>query len=370
MKILVLADPVPSHTVKWINSLSEAGIEILLFGLSEYNYELYNRDINIEIYKTPNSIKYRTDGSILKSLYLSAYPSLRNILKKFEPDILHSYYASSYGLLGSLCRFHPFLISVWGNDVFDFPKKSFIHKFILQSILTKPDEIFSTSKVMAKETSRYTKKKIEIVPFGVDTEVFKPGKVKSIFNENDVIIGTVKALEYNYGIENLIKAFFILEEKYKNVSLKLLIVGGGSLENKLKEQAKLFIEKGKIVFTGHVPYNKVHEYHNMIDIAVFPSVSESFGVSVIEASACEKPVIITDVGGMPEIVDNNITGIIVKSLDENKLAEAIGKLIIDKNLRRGMGEKGRKKVIKDFYWKNNVDKMISHYESVLKKGTF
>jgi glycosyltransferase involved in cell wall biosynthesis len=149
--------------------------------------------------------------------------------------------------------------------------------------------------------------------------------------------------------------------------LKLLIVGGGSLENKLKELVKNLIDKGKIVFTGHIPHNKVSDYHNMLDIAVFPSISESFGVSVIEASACSKPVIISNVGGMPEVVDNNITGIIVKPSDENDLAAAIEKLILDSNLRINMGEKGRERVIKHFYWQNNVDTMISHYESILRK---
>ncbi|MDR3667135.1 MAG: glycosyltransferase [Ignavibacteriaceae bacterium] len=367
MKILFLADPIPSHTIKWVNSLSKSGVEILLFGLSDYNYELYNREINIEIYKTPKIIKNRADGHLFKSFYLTAYPSLKKVLKKFKPDILHSHYASSYGLLGALCQFHPFFLSVWGNDVFDFPQKTILHKLLLQYILSKPDMLFSTSKIMAKETSLYTKKKINIIPFGVDTDIFKPKKVRNVFKESDLVIGTVKGLEDNYGIEYLVKAFIILENKYPNLPLRLLIVGGGSLEKKLKNQAKNLINQGKAIFTGHIPHNKISTYHNMIDIAVFPSISESFGVSVIEASACGIPVIISDVGGMPEIIKNNVTGIKVRSADENSIAEAIGKLIMDKNLRLKMGEMGRERVIRYFYWQNNIDKMILYYESYLKK---
>lgn len=367
MKILFLADPVPSHTIKWVNSLSEAGIEILLYGLSEYNYELYNRKINIEIYKTPNFIKSMADGNIFKSLYLTAYPSLKNVLKRFNPDILHAHYASSYGLLGTLTRFHPFFLSVWGNDIFDFPK-TVLHKILLQYILSKPDKLFSTSNIMAKETSIYTKKKIDIIPFGVDTDIFKPKKVSNLFDEGDLVIGTIKGLEFNYGIEYLIKAFIILKNKFQDHPLKLLIVGGGSLEKKLRGMAKDLIEKGDAIFTGHVAHNQISTYHNMIDIAVFPSVSESFGVSVIEASACGRPVVISDVGGMPEVIENNVTGIKVKSADEYDIAEAIGKLIVDKSLRIKMGEKGRERVIKYFYWQNNVDQMILHYQSFLIEG--
>jgi len=277
MKILLLADPSASHTVKWVNSLSESGIDILLFGLSDYNNDLYNSNINIEIFKTPSNIKKKTDGSVLKSYYLWAYPTLRKIVREFKPDIIHSHYASSYGLLGTLCGFHPFLISVWGNDIFDFPKKSVLHKSLIKFIFARTDQIFSTSQIMAKETNHYTNKKIEVIPFGVDPNIFYPQKIKNYFNEDDIIIGIVKSLEINYGVEYLIKAFKILLNKYPLLPLRLLIVGGGSLENKLKGEAKDLIEKGVAIFTGHIPHNKISKFHNMIDIAVFPSISESFG---------------------------------------------------------------------------------------------
>ena len=81
---------------------------------------------------------------------------------------------------------------------------------------------------MAAEIALYTNKKIEVTPFGVDLNVFKPQKVKSVFNEGDIVVGTVKALEVKYGIDYLIEAFDILCKKHPNLPLKLLIVGRGS----------------------------------------------------------------------------------------------------------------------------------------------
>jgi len=107
----------------------------------------------------------------------------------------------------------------------------------------------------------------------------------------------------------------------------------------------------------------------MINIAVYPSIKESFGVSVVEASSCSKPVIISDIGGMPEIIENNITGLVVKSKDPVKLAEAIEKLVFSESIRQEMGKRGRENVIKNYCWQKNVDQMISFYEQYMIKGS-
>ena len=119
-------------------------------------------------------------------------------------DILHAHYASSYGLLGALANFHPFILSIWGADIFSFPKKSFLHRYIFNFNLRVADKILSTSQIMAKEIKKYTNKEIIVTPFGIDINTFKPGnKVDKIKGEFDFIIGTIKGLEEIYGIEYL-----------------------------------------------------------------------------------------------------------------------------------------------------------------------
>ena len=365
MKILILADPASTHTSKWVNSLSEAGIKVLLLGMSEYDKSLYNKNIDIEILNNFTGIKGKASGSYLKLLYITAYPFVKKIIKSFKPDLIHSHYASSYGLLGALVNYHPFLISVWGTDIYNFPRKSILHRNQLKFVFSRADQIFSTSKAMAIETNKYTGKDIKVIPFGIDTKVFSPTKVKRIFNDDDIVIGTIKTLEADYGIEYLIKAFFILKKEYPALPIKLLIIGKGSLEKKLKDLARDLIQCGDAIFTGYIPYTEVYLYHNMIDIEVFPSLNESFGTSVAEASACGNPVIISDVGGMPEIIEEDITGIKVKAGDELSLAKAIGSLIMNKDKRIKMGLMGRERIKKYFNWQDNVETMISCYKNIL-----
>lgn len=365
MKVLILSDPNSSHTLKWAQSLAQREISIFIFGIGKLKTD-YTHEINIQVkmFETPT---IRREGALLKYKYLTALPSLLKSIKNFKPDIIHAHYASSYGLLGALSRFHPLIISVWGSDVFSFPLKSLIHKKILIYTLNKADEILSTSHVMKKEASLYTKKEIKVTPFGVDLNQFTSKNVESLFSQEDIVIGTIKTLEEKYGIEYLLRAFKILNDKYPNKQLKLLIVGGGSLESHLKKLAhNLGIEKNTI-FSGSVPFSDTPKYHNMLSVSVSVSVSnsESFGVAIIEASACEKPVVVSNVGGLPEVVEDKITGFIVPPKNPEATANAIDKLILDKNLREKMGKAGRERVSRLYNWEDNVQQMINIYEELL-----
>jgi len=122
------------------------------------------------------------------------------------------------------------------------------------------------------------------------------------------------------------------------------------------------------VFTGKVSHSEVSEYHNVMDIEVYLSDFESFGVSVIEASACEKPVVVSDVGGLPEVVEHNKTGIIVPQKNPQQAALAIGHLIQNKELRVRLGKAGRVKVGKQYNWDENVRQMIKLYETIVGNG--
>ena len=145
------------------------------------------------------------------------------------------------------------------------------------------------------------------------------------------------------------------------------MVGGGEQTKEIQKLLnELDLEKS-VVMTGAVPYDQVATYHNMINISVFVSTqdSESFGVSAIEASACAKPLVVSRIGGLPEIVEESVTGIIVPPKDIQTTAKAIEKLVLDKELRERMGKAGRERVKKLFNWNDSIRQMISVYKNVL-----
>lgn len=361
-KILILGDANSYHIQKWVSGIVSEGYTVKIFSLTPYSGN-FLRDEGIDIYASSFAGKS-------KLLYPFAINELWKLIKEYKPDIMHAHYASSYGLLGALSRFHPFILSVWGSDVFDFPNISPIHKAIFKFNLMKADRICSTSHIMKEEIKQYTNKHIAIIPFGIDLNLFKPLSVHDIFSVNDIIIGTVKALEKKYGIEYLIEAFFILRQRIKEYPVKLLIVGKGSLDAKLKAKVKDLGIEGETVFTGFIQPAEIPFYQNALSIAVFPSIdnSESFGVAAVEAMACEKPVIASDVGGLPEVIENNVTGLIVPPANAEKLADAVEILVRDEQLRIKLGKQGRERVEKLYNWKDNLDSMIRMYEELIPRN--
>jgi glycosyltransferase involved in cell wall biosynthesis len=364
IRVLIIGDANSSHTFKWVTSLSKSGIIIGLWSLSEPRIDLYKDVAGITL--GFGAIKQKRKGISAKLKYLTVFGNLKAFAKKFKPDIVHAHYASSYGLLGRLINFHPYVISVWGSDVFDFPNKNFVTKNIIINNLKNADHILSTGNVMALETKKYTNKNILVTPFGVDLEKFYSKQNDNSTEIKPFVVGTIKSLEEIYGIKYLMKAFSIFRSKYANDAIKLYIVGGGSQESFLKKLAiELGIERD-CVFTGAIPFSQVALYHRKMDISVFLSNMESFGVSAIEASASGNPVIVSDVGGLPEVIENNVTGIVVPPRDPESAAIAMEELFKSKDRRDFLGINGRKRVEELYDWDKNVLQMVEFYYSILR----
>jgi glycosyltransferase involved in cell wall biosynthesis len=102
----------------------------------------------------------------------------------------------------------------------------------------------------------------------------------------------------------------------------------------------------------------------MLDIFVAVSQEESFGVAVLEASACEKPVVVSNVGGLPEVVTDKETGFLVEKNNPAAIAEALEKLLLNPELRTIFGRNGRAKVLKEYQWEDSVRKMLSVYSDL------
>lgn len=369
MHILFLSDPSSPHTIKWTTYLKEKGIKISIFGLNRCDdrilNEYTNKDIHIFTCKVKRRICMKNSNSLLKLQYLFYIKKIRRIIKVIKPDIVHAHYATSYGLLGILSRFHPIIISLWGTDVYDFPNNSFAHKAVFKYILSNSDKILSTSNAMKYEAAKYTNKCILTIPFGIDTSIFKP-KFLSAKKESDCIrIGTIKNLEAIHGIDNLIRSFHIVQNRHPAIHLKLLIVGNGSQKSLLQELVKSLQLDNNVAFLGNIPYDMILKFYQNISIYMNLTKSESFGVAVLEASSCGIPVVVSNVGGLPEIIEDGKNGFVVPYGNIIASANALEKLVINRSLREEMGKYGRERVKKYYELSNCIDQMINIYKNIL-----
>ncbi|WP_335995216.1 glycosyltransferase [Fusobacterium polymorphum] len=362
MKIIFLGEAASIHTIRWVNSLSEKGIEVILVSLKGKLDTIGKISDNVKVIYLPFGTKL--------GYYLNMF-ELKKIISKEEPDLINAHYASGYGTLGRLSGFNKKLLNVWGSDVYDFPNESKIKKRIIEKNLKNYTAIASTSYCMAEETKKYLEnknRKIYITPFGVDTKKFKNFNIEK--NKNEIVIGIVKTLTKKYGIEYLIRAIKELENILPEdifSKIRLVIYGKGELKDKLENLSKELKIDDKVLFKGYISNEDVPIVLNKMDIFVVPSIldSESFGVAAVEAMACEVPVIASSVGGLKEVVVDSETGYLVSKKNYKEIADKLKKLILNEELRISLGKAGRKRVLENYNWDSNVEYMIKIYEEII-----
>ena len=277
LKIALLAGISSIHTIRWANALptSRRGRHV---GPTYRGGDILSEKVKVHYLTFQGNKGYSLN-----------VPFLRKCLGKFKPDLLHAHYASGYGTLGRLSSFHPYVLSVWGSDVYDFPYESPLKMRLLQKNLRAADLILSTSHVMAKQTKKICNglSGIRVTPFGIDIELFKPENCPQ--KRETITVGTVKKLAFKYGIDTLIKGFAeartSLMESDKPIAfiLRLFIVGGGEDRESLERLADSLNISDVTEFTGAVPHALVPDYLNKLDIYVAASrlESESFGVAIL-----------------------------------------------------------------------------------------
>ncbi|MEE3078194.1 MAG: glycosyltransferase family 4 protein [Bdellovibrionota bacterium] len=357
MRVLLLADSNSIHTFKIATMLSSKGNDVSIFTLSQdtsLDEQYQERKINIR--RAQRNVS--PDANDLSKIgYLFSVVALNQYIKEIKPDIVNAHYASSYGLLASIVKPFNFVLNLWGSDVYVFPKKSFFHKFCLKLVLFSSKKINSTSESMANEIRKYTNKEVRITPFGIDLKLFY--SERNVFDSDTYNIGLVKGMDVIYGIDILIKAFAIVKRNNPTKNLYLNLYGKGKDLGKFKNLVSRLNLTDTVFFKGFIKNTEVRKAYNKMDLAVFPSRSESFGVSVIEAMACEVPVIVSNVGGLAEVVAEN--GIILNSNDEKEISNEIQRIIENPKAIETKIKAARSRVERNFSWEVCVERILDSY---------
>lgn len=360
MKIVLLAPANVIHTKRWAEGLAMRGVEVVVATQHPDNSWAY--PAGVRVIELPHRL---TSG------YFLNVPSLRRLLRHERPDLLNVHYASGYGTTGAGAGFHPWLLSVWGSDVYDFPYESRFKGWWLRRNLLSADAVASTSHAMARQVRHLVPRldDVMVTPFGVDIHLFAPRPI----SHEGLVIGTVKKLEPKYGVDVLLRAFaLVLNAPVSNendAQVWLEVVGGGSQLEKLKNLAVELGVNDRVRFVGSVPHADVPKWLNRFDVYVAVSRldSESFGVAVLEASACAVPVVVSDVGGLPEVVDDGETGIVVPRENVLALAAQLRCLLADADLRQRLGTAGRARVEAVYGWQASIDRMLACYQTVIEQ---
>jgi glycosyltransferase involved in cell wall biosynthesis len=218
--------------------------------------------------------------------------------------------------------------------------------------------------------------KIRVVYLGVDPTVFRHYNDISFLRDrlklvNKRVILFVGHFGLRKGIPFLIKAMPQILREHPNVVL--LCVGGTPkwlgtrlywdyLENMIRE-----VSIGKNVrLVGEVPHHELPYYYSMADVFAFPTLYEAFGKVIVEAMACEAPVVASKVGGIPEIIEHKCNGLLIEPGNVDELAYAINSLLSDSEFAERLGEKARQTVIEKFTWRHTAENLTKIYSELMR----
>ena len=350
MRIALLGPANSIHLQRWAHALAGREHAVGVFTQHACKRELLPTAASVFVLPRRGSLGYFTNAW-----------RVRRLLLRWRPDVVNAHYASGYGTTAALCGVRPVLLSVWGSDVYDFPYENALKGRLVRGNLRRATAVASTSHAMARQVQRLTPERHEIVvtPFGVDLAQFAPAPRPN----RPLTIGTVKSLAPKYGVDLLLRAFAGLaaddDAKAAAAGWRLLIVGDGPQRAELEALARELGIASRTEFAGAVAHTDVPAWLNRLDIYAAPSRldSESFGVAVIEASACALPVVVSDAGGLPEVVRDGETGLVVPRNDVAALQAALERLVLDAALRARLGRAGRLHVERVYEWGRCVDVM-------------
>lgn len=183
-----------------------------------------------------------------------------------------------------------------------------------------------------------------------------------ITNSNKVVL-FVGRLVYEKGIHILLQAISSLAPQYPEI--KAIIVGEGPMRNELEQMTYRLGIRDKVIFTGFINDDELSALYHIAYVAVFPSLYEPFGIVALEAMSASKPVIVSDVGGLSEIVISGKTGLKIRPNNVYDLIDALSYILNNEGVAHSMGKAGKEYVFKNYTWDKISKSTINIYEKVL-----
>lgn len=180
------------------------------------------------------------------------------------------------------------------------------------------------------------------------------------------VIGTVANLFPRKGLEYLVEAIGHLKKSFPHIFLVIVGTGDGEYERQLRTQVEHLDLTQHVLFAGFQDHPEF--FISKFDVFVLPSVLEGFGIVLLEAMALGKPIVASKVGGIPEIVQHEKTGLLVKPADVEELCHGLLTLWQNPDTCRQMGEEGKKRVAESFSLTRMMERLYGLYDSVLAKG--
>lgn len=346
------------YTIQIANALSQKGIDVFLLLPDEHmgeHLDSIGGQVRKYIYKQP---RLYSPANMLLVL---------NILKQlsiFNPDVIHIQAGHLwFSLALPWLRLKGYHIVTTLHDVSPHPGENYLRTRLLLFLARKYSQQILVHGRKIKELMEefYPANRIHVIPIG-EYNVAPLKKYETGLKEDGNLILFFGRIHQYKGLEYLIRAEPLITREVPGA--RIVIAGRG--ESFEKYQQMMVNRENFIVYNHYISFKQGAELFERCSLVVLPYVEASQSGVIPAAYGFKKPVVVTDVGSLPEVVEDGKTGYIVPARDEVTLAEAILKLLKDKALRKEMGENGYRKLKRDFSWADIAEKTTQIYQEILE----
>jgi glycosyltransferase involved in cell wall biosynthesis len=294
-------------------------------------------------------------------------------------DVIHAHWAIPTGPAAVQAARKlrlPCVITMHGGDVYvnpeqgyDFPTRWYVRP-PLRWTLRHADALTAITDDCRQHALRAgaPPESVHLVFNGTDLRRFSPAPgPKPVHPEyGPQMVFACRQLFPRKGIRFLIEAAAKLAPRFPD--LRVVVAGDGFERPELVRLAETLGIGNRVTFLGWVPNSELPPYYRAAAISVIPSLEEGFGIPAAEAMGCETPVVASDAGGLPEVVEHGVTGLIVPRGDSAALAEAMGSLLADPARRAAMGRAGRERSLRLFDWDRTAEQFEQIYATVTARA--
>lgn len=329
--------------------------------------ELRRRDIDVLILslKRPDEPFHHElvhDGRLLDHVVYGA-ENFAGRVRAFRPDLVHAHFATRPTEAARSLAMDvgvPYSFTAHGYDVFSRPPADFRARAesagaVITVSQANADHIVSTFGV--------DRARIDVIPCGVDTTVFSPLAPLPPAPPDTPLIVSVARLHPAKNLPLLFAALARLRDE--RVRFDAVVVGDGKARGEIEGALRALSLTDHVKLAGLATQADVRVWWQRASVAVLSSDREGFPVSLMEAAACGVPAVATAVGGVAELVDDGVTGLLVPPGDVSALASSILRLVVDPTLRRSMSLAARARAVAHFSLEHQVDRLLDRWDRMV-----
>ncbi len=360
MKIIYFSRNYTPHDFRFLNSLSKTGHEIFYLKLEANHRQMEDRPV-------PENVRQILWAGGKREFRWRDVPrltfDLRRVIREIQPDLIHAGPVQTCAFLTALSGFRRLLTMSWGYDLVMDADTSAWMRWVTRYTLRRSAFFTSDANVTREKAVAFgmNPERTVVFPWGVDLEFFTPKTFKRS-NARAFTLFCSRTWEAIYGVDVLAKAFVKVANANPNVNLILL--GGGSQGNHLRQILMNGGALERVHFGGQVSQRDLPRWYHMADLYISPSHVDGTSVTLLEALASGLPCLVSDIPGNREWIEPGVNGWLFRDGDADDLAEKIFYAISHRREFKRIGELARKTAEARADWQKNFGKLLEAYEQV------